>query len=371
MPKSDDARTQGAIDEVIKLVPGAKGQRIEQLLSDWATGRGKGAVGKSIKLGGAFHSKDERDARTQVRAVLLGAQCFGMLTPGSDGYKTFAKKITKESTAELAKRLTDYYDAHRRFELLTASPFGIQYAPSFNFASDQVRRNCEEAYPQVHKMLEAGHREVNQAIGGIGNSVKRYEAWFGSVADGRPEKVKGHFSSLLEALKTQKLVLYYRGPLPSDAGSIRDDYNGFAPALSAKGEDYCGMATRRSKRNLACPTGDDMHIKLGNGVVVRGTVQAANGKNTYAGTIVHEMTHIVCETRDVKFKEVGTGRLFTAKGKSDFTSGKMAGNVPRQDNDGAFTLSYGPDLCRYMAASWPDKAVMNADNYCYFCEEFL
>ncbi len=203
-----------------------------------------------------------------------------------------------------------------------------------------MRRNCEEAYPQVHKVLEAGYREVTQAIGGIGPSERRYEKWF--------------------------------GPPPADAGVIRDDYNGFAPALSATGENYCGMATRRSKRNLACPSGDDMHIKLGNGAVLRGTIQPAEGRNTYAGIIVHEMTHIVCETRDVKAKQAGTGRLITSKGQvSEFSSGKAAKNVPRQDNDGEFTLTYGPELCLAMARNWPDKAIMNADNYCYFCEDFL
>ena len=371
MPRSNDLRTQGALDEIVTMVPGARGVRMQQLLTDWATGRGKGAVGKTIKLGGAFHSQDERNSRTQVRAVLLAAQCFGMMEPKSDAYKTLIKTLANESADDLARRMTNYYDAHRRFELLTASPFGIEYGASFQFASDQVRRNCEESYPLVLKALEGGSRIVTQAIGGIESSVQRYEKWFGPLTDLRAGKVKGHFVSLLEALKTQKLVLYYRGPLPADAGAVRDDYFPFAPPLSATGEEYCGKASRRSKRNFSDPTGNDMHIKLGNAVVLRGAVRAVEGRNTYAGTIIHEMTHIVCETRDVKFKEAGTGNLFTAKGKTDFTSGKMAKNVPRQDNDGAFVQTYGTDTCRYMATNWPDKAIMNADNYCYFCEELL
>lgn len=371
MPKSDDARTQGALDEIVNLVPGPKGVRMQQLLGDWAAGRGKGVLGKTIKLGGAFHSREERSLRTQVRAVLLAAQCFGLMVPGSDSYKTFIKSLVNEILPDLARRLTKYYDAHRRFELLTASPFGIEYAASFQFAADQVRRNCEESYLLVHKALEAGLRELNSAIGGIAPSVKRYEMWFGPLTGERAGKVKGHFSSLLEALKTQKLVLYYRGPLPADAGLVRDDYSQFAPSLAATGGEYCGMATRRSKQNISCPSGNDVHIKLGNGVVLRGAVRPAEGKNTFAGTIIHEMTHIVCETRDVKMKQADTGRLVTAKGLSDFTSGKTAKTMPRQDNDGAFTQTYGTQRCIYMAAHWPDKAIMNADNYCFFCEEFL
>jgi len=369
MPRTDDSRTDGALAEVTNLVPGAKGLTIQKLLTDWAQGKGKSTTGKSIKLGGAFRSKEQKESRTQVRAVLLAAQAFGNLDPGSAGFKNYAQTISKESATALAKRLTDYYDSYRRFEILTASPHGIGYGPSFNHAPDQVRNNCETAYDQVLKIVRAGYQDVGSAIGGIAKSVERYESWFGAMTDGRPEKVKSNFFTMLEALKTQKLVLYYRGPFPSGAMAVMDDYSTFGPALSPNGEEYCGMATRRSKRNLSCPAGDDLHIKLGNGVVQRGCISPAPGKNTYAGTIVHELSHIVCETRDVKLKQAGTGRLITKSGQpTSFTSSK---NVPIRDNDGQFTQSYGDKFCQYMAQHWPDKAIMNADNYCFFSEQFL
>jgi hypothetical protein len=370
MPRSDEARADGALAEIPNFVAGAKGVAIQRLLTAWVNGKGKGGAGKSIKLGGRLHSKQEKETRTQVRAVLLAAQCFGNLDAGGSGYKQFAQSIARETSTALAKRLVDYYDAHRRFEVLTLSPHGIEYAPSFMQAPDQVHRNCESAYPQVLAIVHAGYADVGKALGGIADSVQRYETWFGAMKDGRPEKVKGHFFALLEALKTQKLVLYYRGPLPSDAPGIRDDYNGVNfRRLSPAGEEYCGMATRRSQRNLSCPDGDDLQIKLGNGVVLRGCTEPTSGKNTYAGTIVHELSHIVCETRDVKLKQGGTGQLITKDGKvTSYTSGK---NVPIKSNDGLFIQTYGDQFCQYTAQHWPDKTIMNADNYCYFAEQFL
>jgi hypothetical protein len=371
MPRTDDARTDGALAEVTNLVAGPKGVKIQQLLTDWATGKGKGKTGKSIKLGGKLHSKAEKESRAQVRAVLLAAQCFNNLDPESPGYKQYAQTLAKESSAALAKQLTDYYEAHRRFAVLTSSPHGIVYAASFNQAPDQIRWNCEKAYEQVAKIVHASYQDIGMAINGAAKSVQRYETWFGPMADGRPEKVKQNFFLILEALKTQKLVVYYRGPLPTGAMSMKDDYNlvNFFP-LKQGGEEYCGMATRRSKRNLSCPDGEDLHVKLGNGVVLRGCITPTQGKNTYAGTIVHEISHIVCETRDVKLKVPDTGQLFEAKtGKVlAFTTGKA---LPMQDNDGYYTQTYGPVYCMSMAKHWPDKAIMNADNYCFFSEQFL
>jgi hypothetical protein len=368
MPKGDNARVDSALAEVTKLVPGGNGDKIKQVLSDWVDGKGKGKTGKTIKLGGVFHSKDEKESRAQVRAVLLAAQCCANLDPDGQGYKSLAKVLGNENSSALAKRLTDYYAAYRRFEVMLASPHGIEYGKSFQYADPQVVKNCETAYGQVLEIVAKAYQDVGSAIGGIKNSVARYETWFGPMSDGRPEQVKSNLFAIFEALKTQKLVLYYRGPLPTGTQGVRDDYSPFGPMLPAGGENYCGMATRRSKQNLSCPSGMDLHIKLGNAIVLRGCVIPTQGKNTYAGTIVHEISHIVCETRDVKLKQAGTGLLMKSGGLTNFTSKK---NVPMLDNDGTFIQTYGPDFCKYMAKSWPDKAVMNADNYCYFTEAFL
>jgi hypothetical protein len=369
MPRSDSTRAEGALDEVTVLVPGPKGERIQRLLTEWVNGKGRAAAGRSIKLGGYLHSKEEKETRAQVRAVLLAAQCFGSLDANGQGYKAYAKQIAGDSTAALAKRLTDYYDAHRRFEVINASPNGIGYGPSFNFADAQVRRNCEQAYQQVTKILHAAYQDVGSALNGVTASEKRFTAWFGPAESGRVNLVRNNFFAMLEAIKVHKLYLYYRGPLPADAVGVRDDYSDFGPPLPRTGEDYCGMATRRSKRNLSNPAGDDLHIKLGNGVVLRGSLQPEDGRNTYAGTIVHEISHIVCETRDVKLKQAASGALFSnTKGLTSYTSIKQ---VPRVDNDGSFVQTYGTKFCQYMAINWPDKAVMNADNYCFFVEQFL
>ena len=370
MPRNNDARTDGALNEVTTLVPGSKGTKIQQILTDWANGKGKGVVGKSIKLGGKLHSTEEKEARAQVRAVLLGAQCFAGYDPKSQPYKNYIKQISGEASTALGKRLTDFYDAWWRFQVLSSNPLGIEYAPSFDQAPDEVRWNCQQACAQVFTIVRAAHDDLTKAISGANDSVLRYEYWFGAMDGGRPAKVKSNFFALLEALTTQKLVLYYRGPLRQKTMAIRDDYDMTAGSLPAGGEGYCGMSVRRSKQNLTCPSGLDLHIKLGNGVVLRGCLTPTKGKNTYAGTIVHEMSHIVCETRDVKAREAGSGALYDSKTRqrTNLTVGK---NVPTQDSDGAFVQSYGADWCAYMAQHWPDKAIANADNYCYFAEQWL
>lgn len=58
----------------------------------------------------------------------------------------------------------------------------------------------------------------------------------------------------------------------------------------------------------------------------------------YEGTVVHEFSHLIAGTDDVKLDGV---------------------------------TMYGYNLCRYLATSRPARAIQNADNYRLFCDEFL
>ena len=151
----------------------------------------------------------------------------------------------------------------------------------------------------------------------------------------------------------------------------------------------------RVHRN-AQQTDNGIHIKLGKQVEGKSDSEMQH-------TIIHEMSHFICGTRDVKMPALTMLKLlggeftisqqmalmdkFVVKGdgpnkfisKDEFheRTGKQHKLPTGYKPTGGAKLgrravhdSYGREACMTLAEAYPDKAVQNADSYAYYCMQF-
>ncbi|MDI1443446.1 M35 family metallo-endopeptidase [Polyangium sp. 6x1] len=207
-----------------------------------------------------------------------------------------------------------------------------------------------------------------------------YTRWFGAMDDARYQAVTMNIGRLVIASHTRPVVFEYLGK--SDFGSSRTlDFKGYTRegiARIALGDKFFGPGADRQPRNAARNVAPAMMQMKGlndekdravkdtmlrvaalddpnarrladaegaqkeaeiNGR--RAALAAASLKDDsvigYAGICVHELSHNVVSTDDVVYQGV---------------------------------TMYGYNLCQYLAANEPKRALINADNYRLFCDEF-
>lgn len=223
-----------------------------------------------------------------------------------------------------------------------------------------------------------GAIQTTMAAASDAAAARLYAEYFGDPG-GQRDKVLANLTTMLTAITAHKLYLYYRGKHVQRKGKETDypfpdtamDFGGMTQG------DYYGAATRKKQRHYQS---DDIHIRLG----VLLEAEPPTGRVALAaGTIIHEMSHWLCDTRDVKY--VTEGGKYESSGmvldKSVVEHWKRRDKVQpptgmSQDKWDEYRSllakievrrTYGEDACREMASRRPEKAVENADNYCYYC----
>ena len=146
------------------------------------------------------------------------------------------------------------------------------------------------AYAAAYNVLYKSYQNV------LGNPTL-YKTWFGIAYNGYQDIVMGAYLDIKYAMETKRYTLYLHGP-NCGPNVVAYTYHGSTTIYMCDGY-------------FSAP---------------------ATGKDSKAGTIIHEMSHAVALTED---------------------------------------FQYGQRDCMALAISNPSKAIRNADNYEYFSETFL
>lgn len=201
----------------------------------------------------------------------------------------------------------------------------IYLAPSFQFSKSLARNQVPEAFARAKKLIDVAYRGITQARTGGPHRII-YETWFGTYEMNRFSTVFNNIRALYDALFGKAVLLYYRGDGVSGANDCAGEDGDLTPG------SYFGAAWKPQNLPGTLNAGYT-HIFLGKAFFTSGVY----AEDSTGGVIIHELTHAICGTDDIKYKGYTT---------------------------------YGPDLCKQLATEKPMLAVNNADNYEYLCENY-
>ena len=129
-----------------------------------------------------------------------------------------------------------------------------------------------------------------------------YITWFGSTYSGYVDTVVGNFLDMKSALQRYTFTLYLHGPDCKSKSTFAYTYHGSTTLY------FCNAY-------FSAPT--------------LPTSSSRSPYDTKMGTVIHELSHAVAYTEDIR---------------------------------------YGTSDCKDLAKNYPSKAITNADNYEYFSE---
>lgn len=202
------------------------------------------------------------------------------------------------------------------------------------------RRDAQTAVEQAKAMITPALLAAKGAVSGSNeNAIPIMERWFGP----RPVAPLNQHErdwwvgvvtilGVIEAFLTSSVHLYYRGKeakgqptdYPGEVGNLTSqDVSGYAETSAGSTNSIIGLCKLFFEKQSH--TGQS-RMKL-------------RGYDSVGGTLVHELSHNLCETDD-----------------HDMPDGSTA---------------YGTPDCLLLKAALPRRAWYNADNIEYFCEEVL
>lgn len=242
----------------------------------------------------------------------------------------------------------------------------------------QLRVNCERAMALVPVKLKGALTDLERVLQGQA-TTQAYQDYFGNYNEGYARQVKSCLIDVLTAALSKTTWLYYRGAAVQ-RDLKRSDWPFLAEFGGVTAEDHFGatVAPRAqrdvsSNRNaLQANMSDAVHIKIGK---LSETLDAEK----LCHTLIHEFTHYVCGTRDVKFNALAFLHMAGHNGNAQLKGAVMirdASNklqpVLKDDFKTQYkgigaVRTYDVDQCKAMAATTPEKAVWNADNYACYC----
>lgn len=361
-----NATLQSAVNAVTAMLSAQAKTDLETLVGALSNLDQTNLAGAIAMAGGAANPN-------QKHAVMLAHRFFGVrdnTTIGAikatvNGYD--AARLNKEFKA-VHKSWDDGKDALG--QVGGAEFYGAVFrAPSFQYANSEERRVGVEVVKTSQKMLLKALISV-KAVPTDSTARAAYQAWFGPYTAGNVtsqahyQKVRDNIKALHKALCRKPVRLYYRGSkLPAD--NVEDKPEATANAAVSAAVASAWRATQVSAKPLYANS-PFSHITFGThafshraGAAVSGGMQArlaqfgggvntqrvgtqvraTSGRDSLGGTIIHELSHYICDTLD-------------------------------EDHPTAGAKSYGAALCTSLPLVDQAKACNNADSYKYYCESF-
>jgi hypothetical protein len=380
------------------LLP-AVGAQLKEQVKHW-TDTNREIAKSSIELGGSNHKDAEVVRRRMVRAYLLAYQALGLARPGKtvEGLRKELAELPKLTLeTRLANEIAPYVMDTRPGE-------NLNYGWSFRSqGTGPMRARCGYARRSIPDTLKGALADV-MMVKQKRKASPQYAEFFGPFNAEQAHVVNLNVESMMFAILSNPMWLYYRGQslTPSDTytdwpyvygemGGLRAEDNGGA-TITPNQRKEGGMRVHRNAQQ----TDYAIHIKLGK------QVEGKSDREMHH-TIIHEMSHFICGTRDVKMPALAMLKLlggefsisqqmalmdkFVVKGdgpnrfisKDEFNerTGKLHKLPKGYQPTGGTALgrrgvhdSYGKEACTTLAEAYPDKAVQNADSYAYYCMQF-
>ncbi|MDC0748007.1 M35 family metallo-endopeptidase [Polyangium mundeleinium] len=211
-----------------------------------------------------------------------------------------------------------------------------------------------------------------------------YQRWFGPMEASRYNTVKGNISNLVLAAHAKPVVIRYLAT--PDFGSTEkqtfQQYSGKREALIALGDKFFGAnAGRRPRSNV--------YDLATYSVAVNNVMELNEAKAKAEADVLKQAQKLADVAKQTEVMEAGFKKIeadidtkrkaLVAAFKDDYVMGYTGVIVHELSHHVAGTIDvkadevtmYGYNLCRYLAAKSPATAIKNADNYRLFCDEFL
>jgi hypothetical protein len=386
-------KVDNTLKAIQKLIPGDDGRILHDECEAYVK-TARDQVKPLLELGGKMHGDAEKKKRQLVRTCILASLTFN---------KKLTANIPQYKTELLNKQANELLGELRTFVLLCPIQEGkLWFGSSFRSPGTAPLRDvCKQGYALALDALDKALKDLPGAKN-PGKSREKFVKYFGNYNDSRHQTVLGNVGKIYHGLLAKTLWLYYRGKTVNALKQANDwpyistdDFatggklpvanNGGSTLRPGEQKQYWAQRDRLQKA-------DDLHVKVG-------SQSEGQSKETLGcGIIIHELSHYLCDTRDVKVPLMAspmldspdvqnnialaasilntdyyvynsaTGKQIVSKAqvKADKTSGQ-----PRQYERTSFDLIYGADLCAKLADYKPDKAVVNADNYAFFCRQYV
>ncbi|MDE1947290.1 MAG: hypothetical protein KGL43_17490 [Burkholderiales bacterium] len=391
--KIDD--TLEAYQALLPLV----GAQLREQVRTW-TSTNLEVAKKSIELGGSNHDAAEKARRRAVRAYLLAHQALGLAQPGKtvDALRKELAALPKATLdSRLASDIAPYVMDTRPGESLN---FGWSFRTK---GTGPLRARCGYARRSIPDTLKAALGDV-MAVGQARKATPEYAKFFGEYHREQTKRVNDNIQDMLFGVMSRTLWLYYRGQSLAPSDTLTDWPYNYGELGGLRAEDNGGATLTPAQRKAgglrvhrnAEQSDEGIHIKLGKQVETKSDAEVHH-------TLVHELSHFICGTRDVKMPALAMESLLGVKlsipqqmrlmdkfvlkagGAQKFISkdefhertgkaGKLPGDYkptggPRLDRRDVHD-SYGVEACAALAQAYPDKAVHNADSYAHYCMQF-
>lgn len=229
-------------------------------------------------------------------------------------------------------------------------------ASALAFAKTAERWQLRDAYSEAVEMLIFAKRTAVRARNADGASRALVRKWFG---DADVDAIVKRLGDTLRGVGTTLVGVCYQGRHVSDGAGwpirmfelasapqgkqvdVGDGWGWAAPqAVTQRTIGFCPSFFNEKTRKCMVREHDPRSTEMG---VTRG------------GGIVHELTHLLAETRDERVPDAVYGHC---------------GRQPPGD-ESKRAQGYGPLTCSGLGAVAPELAVNNADNYRLFCEDAI
>lgn len=378
------------------LVPGADGVTLAEHVRAW-TSSNADAAEPLLKLGGKWHSDKEKAQRVKVRACILTALAFGQ--KNARNAEAYAEELKEKTDVQLIGELRTYLSSCAQRE-------GTQlfFGPSFKNspATAPIKDKCQAAYGLAKAYVADAIRDLTKVRSADGASYARFRAYFGDYSTNTVATVLANLNLINTNLANMPLWLYYRGQTVATFSQANDwpfliGDLGVGSKISV-GHHYGATLRPQQRQNHWRPANplqqrDDLHVMVG-------TLSEPAESKVVAGMLIHELSHYLCDTRDVKIplvahpfvntphvqtnlglmskilgnqdgyflkKDDGTRQLIT---RAEWVADKQKLLPQRQFARRKIDDAYGQETCTALAQMLPEKALANADNYSLYCLQF-
>jgi hypothetical protein len=339
MSKDSDARLNATLGQISALFPGdpacqaLKNVIQDRLMQTYAAGAARERLSASLSLGG-WHPMDTQ-RRHLERIFLLAEQTIRPAAISAGDVAALKVKADQLNDRQLRRLIRGLADSVVERPL----PGVTQLAESFSYTNPANEAKATQAAAKARKLLASAYQGV-MAARSVSRERERYERWFGPLLASRHTKVCDNLRAMYLDATHRTLKIYYRGP---GAKGKLDDKPGLgyhSPYVQLMDEPLlygCFTPGWGDPGEL-----DRTHVVLG-GRFFSHCEERANPNDVErmsgAGVVIHELSHAVCNTKDIDGRD----------------------NVK---------VLYGPRKCKAAAIERPDSVVNNADNYRLFAEEY-
>lgn len=344
MGKDSQQRIDDALDYIQRAIPGGgfnanDASTARKAVAQWLDKNPgvKAQISQSMSIGGfrgpkMFHDADKSELRQYQRALLLIKRTLGGATntdiqrlkatfQSASGHA--AKSLIPNYKTDIRSIYSKYRDTQRQASKprIAGEP---QLAPSFEAANSLQRSVIAPAFKRSSQLLTLAHVGIMR-VNLDRKEKQRFERFFSRPFNaGRHSTVKTNLKNIHNVVCARDITLYYRANdmsvhLAGDTPEFLTSIGAQAAPSTAFGYVY---------PNAQRP--GEWHMFLGSAFFTDRPGRR-EGKDSMSGVYIHELSHLICGTKDHR---------------------------------------YGFQNCVDLAAANAGQAVENADNYEYYCEDF-